>query len=951
MSKKLHFKSWLLMLCMLLGVGNVWAQKITDYTELVSGQAYYIGATVQSTDYYLGLASTSVGNGIQGQKKTSKDDATLFVFEGSGDTWTIQISGTENYMALASSKNNGRVNVVDAASDWTLSNVSSLIQFSNNGYLLQANNSTSLNFGSYKSGQINVWVEAVAASDQSTAPTISGEASFLTSTTVTITAAEGATIYYTLNGTDPTTSSTQYADPFTLTETTTVKAIAVESGKDASNVASKEFTKQAVKANLAALVTDNETGFVQLTDALVTYVTGNHAYIQDASAGMYLYGCAGDLAVGDMITGIMNVTAYTVYNKLPEVTAFTLVDGYTKTSGNTVTAEEITIADLIDNYNNYLSRYVLIKGATVTSAFSSKNSTIEQAGSNIIMRDQNSSATLTTTVDDVVDVYCHPAIYNTTKQLAVWDQSQIVVNTVELLDNVITVTGNGVEGTEFSMQPGDELTLVGNATNNGAVTFTLDTENSTLTVDDDFYFEAENGYLMVYNEYAGTIVIKANTEADDEYKAAEVTITINVSGQKTTPTIVVADANVPYGSTFTVDDSVIEGGDITVTSSNTNVATVSDLVITPIAVGTTTITVRTAENEFYNAGEETFTLTVTGPAGKTEAPSAASEATFDFDGNAWELPTSTTSTAGDYTDGTYTISLAGSGYYCLNGSALLLGKTNATLTFPAFDKAVTQIDVVGTSGASAKVKQNIYVGDVAVSTETTGAKDVTNEYVIDESYQAAGNIYVLKVTSNHNTQISSIVVHFAGGGGSATESVTLNAYGYKTFASEYPLDFSGDNDFTAWELTNIDSEGNITFNEIKDVIKGGQGVLLKGEAGSEISISMADGDVELTDNLFEATLAPTYVADKEYWGLSGNSMMKINEGIVPVGKAILNDSWVNISSSVKTFTFVFNSTDGIQTVEKVSAEEAAKIFDLSGRRLTEMRRGVNIVNGKKIMVK
>ena len=58
-------------------------------------------------------------------------------------------------------------------------------------------------------------------------PTITGTTPFEGSTTVMITAEEGATIYYTTDETEPTTSSTQYTEAFEITETTTVKAIAV----------------------------------------------------------------------------------------------------------------------------------------------------------------------------------------------------------------------------------------------------------------------------------------------------------------------------------------------------------------------------------------------------------------------------------------------------------------------------------------------------------------------------------------------------------------------------------------------------------------------------------------------------------------------------------------------------------------------------------------------------
>ena len=74
------------------------------------------------------------------------------------------------------------------------------------------------------------------------APVISGETPFESETEVTIVAEDGASIFYTTNGSTPTQESTEYTDKITLSATTTIKAIAV---KDTyvSPVASKTFTK------------------------------------------------------------------------------------------------------------------------------------------------------------------------------------------------------------------------------------------------------------------------------------------------------------------------------------------------------------------------------------------------------------------------------------------------------------------------------------------------------------------------------------------------------------------------------------------------------------------------------------------------------------------------------------------------------------------------------------
>ena len=75
-------------------------------------------------------------------------------------------------------------------------------------------------------------------------PTISGTDKFSDRTEVTITTTPGAIVYYTTDDTVPTKGSQQYKTPITLTETTTIKAIAIEDGHIMSDVVGMAFTKE-----------------------------------------------------------------------------------------------------------------------------------------------------------------------------------------------------------------------------------------------------------------------------------------------------------------------------------------------------------------------------------------------------------------------------------------------------------------------------------------------------------------------------------------------------------------------------------------------------------------------------------------------------------------------------------------------------------------------------------
>lgn len=463
----------------------------------------------------------------------------------------------------------------------------------------------------------------------------------------------------------------------------------------------------------------------------------------------------------------------------------------------------------------------------------------------------------------------------------------------------------------------------------------------------------------------GTTTITASFSGNDTYTAGSASYTLKVLATPTIPAM--SDEEIAWGETFTVDDSGITGGTVTVTSGNTSIATVDGLEITPVACGEVEITVSTAEDETYKDGSTTFRLTVTAPAGKTTAPSAETTYAFDFtDNTEWSFPegsSNKTTTSTNYTADGKTITLggggSGNGHYFNTDGYLMLGKEGATLTLPAFDKPVTQIDVVGRGGASSTVGQNIYVGSETVSTGTTGAQG-TNKYEIDSEYQAAGTIYTLKVTSANNTQITGITVHMYQ---APSTTVSLNASGYGTFCSVNPMDFSATDGYTAWRISSIEMEnettGTVTCNKITGTIKGGQGVLLynkdaDGVNKTDVTVTFADGTTEFShsDNLLIGTTAPTYVASNEYFGLSGSNFVKVNEGVVPAGKALLDADDIPDFGSVKSFIFVFNDdATGITETRTATREEVEAIFNLGGQRMSKMQRGVNIVNGKKVLVK
>lgn len=130
---------------------------------------------------------------------------------------------------------------------------------------------------------------------------------------VTISAAAGAKIYYTLDGTNPTEESDLYVAPIALTETTTVKAIAIEEGKSASAVAEKKYTYRSGSFQMTSVLGSAALGETYNVGGIVTAICTRGIVVTDNSGSLFVYSNPfpyTDYAIGDQVSFTGTVGEY-----------------------------------------------------------------------------------------------------------------------------------------------------------------------------------------------------------------------------------------------------------------------------------------------------------------------------------------------------------------------------------------------------------------------------------------------------------------------------------------------------------------------------------------------------------------------------------------------------------------------------------------------------------------
>lgn len=250
---------------------------------------------------------------------------------------------------------------------------------------------------------------------------------YMNAINVTISSATpGATIRYTLDGTDPTGTSPQYFNPVPISANTILKARAYATGFDPSAIATAAYYFPQNVANIAALRAGNlNSNVYRLTgEAVLTFqqATRHQKYIQDATAAILIDDAPGIITstynLYDGITGITGTLA--TYNSLLQFVP--IADPGPATSTNNVVIPVVrTLATITSADQAKLLKImnVTLDATTVNFQAIAENINATDASGPGVMRTFPATDYSGTPIPvDPVDIVCLGGQYNTTMQFS-----------------------------------------------------------------------------------------------------------------------------------------------------------------------------------------------------------------------------------------------------------------------------------------------------------------------------------------------------------------------------------------------------------------------------------------------------------------------------------------------------------------------------------------------------
>lgn len=234
--------------------------------------------------------------------------------------------------------------------------------------------------------------------------------------------------------------------------------------------ASKTYTVTVVPVGIAAIrnsitsisSSKKDAFTAKIKDAVVTYVGkptysggAKTIYVEDANAGIVFYGSDFTYEEGDVLNGTISGEGF-VYQGLTEVTSIDASSNIVVTKNGVIPCQEVTVDELNKNMDKWESRRVKLLDVTVSSAMNGRNAEISQDGNTIAVYEKidNCSGDLLSKVNTkIASIVCYPqdrtASSNTTNQLCIWEESDIVVATAEPTYTAQTLTFIAKDGADY----------------------------------------------------------------------------------------------------------------------------------------------------------------------------------------------------------------------------------------------------------------------------------------------------------------------------------------------------------------------------------------------------------------------------------------------------------------------------------------------------------------------
>lgn len=568
--RKLFFKSMLLLCALIVGTSSVWGDTTVSYgwEDSDNSDAWTITNTITKTSgqgntgTYAGKINTN-HTYVQFKEKVYVKSFS-FAFK--------RTSTNSNYNVYIETSTDG--------SEWSAAETYTMGSFTNGSYSTKTKTFDGtkeyyVRFHCYNTtavryvDDVSISYSTTPSNPQCTTPSISPNGgSFVESQEITLSCStDGATIYYTLDGNNPTTSSTVYSTPFSITESKTIKAIAVAENMDNSNVATAEFTKITPLANIAALTYNTGTNdyIVSLQNAVVTYVNGNYAYLQDASGAVVIYKSGHGLTAGDVLNGIATVS-YQLRNNNPQITD---LSGITPISGSAPSPTCVVQTEWNHNFNDVLSQYFQITGATLTQ--NNSKYYVSLNGENVQLYKASGSIS-SLDLEKTYNITGFPTLYNSTKEIQIYvDPEEVVTPTLAITPATAAiftyVENNGPSDDQIFTITGTHLvsaSITANVTSDYEIT-NASKYNSSVTIasGDQVSIRLKSG--LAKGTHNGTLTL-SSTDASN--------VVVNLSGSVT-------------GQTYTINlDDQITGGTIEANTLSAEAGAVVTLAATPDAAYT-----------------------------------------------------------------------------------------------------------------------------------------------------------------------------------------------------------------------------------------------------------------------------------------------------------------------------------------------------------------------------